>query len=476
MTTFAAEQAKHQKWKAVAWPGFPPALDELVIREFWPTIQHRAWEAKALSDMVRYAVANVPYYKTLFAGLGLTAADITSPDDLPKLPVLRKETLVEQFDAMQSPAIPRGDGPSGVTKSSGTTGRPVVVSQSRNSQWMFTALWVRQARWFDFEPGGIFIESRIPSEIHLANSEEPNPDGTLLSLPYWRYMGDLFQTGMAYGLNSTEKIEQQVAWLRKVKPQYAMTYPGVLEEWALASGGKSPVDSLKGVIAVGSTTTVSLRARLETMYGIPIHQTYGLNELGKVAFRCHAGRYHVNTEHCLVEITNGTGQPCKPGETGHLLTTSLRNPVMPLMRYDTGDMARPADGPCPCGRTLPSFEDIEGRFRRFAGLPPGTRTRVNGLIAAIELFSPDQIGFLRRYQIHQDKENRYTLRVYAAGAVPAAFHEHIRKHWDSQDGVPGTLVAITEKEEIVNAPSGKRLDFISELTTDAYATPNSESL
>jgi phenylacetate-CoA ligase len=144
---------------------------------------------------------------------------------------------------------------------------------------------------------------------------------------------------------------------------------------------------------------------------------------------------------------------------------------MPLMRYDTGDMARPAEGPCPCGRTLPSFEDIEGRFRRFAGLPPGTRTRVNGLIAAIESFPPDQIGFLRRYQIHQDKENRYTLRVYSDGPVPAAFHEHIRKHWDSQVGVAGTLVAITEKEEIVNAPSGKRLDFISELTTDAYATP-----
>ena len=473
MTTFAAEQAKHERWKAAAWPGFPAALDELVVREFWPAVQHRAWEAQALADAVRFAVTNVPYYRTLFANLRLTPADVASPADLPKLPILRKETLVEQFAAMQSPVLPKGDAPGGVTKSSGTTGRPVTVAQSRASQWMFTALWVRQARWFDFEPAGVFLEARIPSEVRYANADRPAPAGTLLSLPYWRYLGDLFRTGYAYGLNSTEAIDQQVAWLRKVQPTYAMTYPGVLEEWALAAGGRSPVESLKVVFSIGSQMTASLRARLEAMYGIPVHQTYGLNEVGKVAFRCAAGRYHVNTEHCLVEIADAAGRPCEPGETGHLLATTLRNPAMPLIRYDTGDMARVAAGPCPCGRTLPSFADVEGRFRRFAGLPPGSRTRVNGLIAAVESFPPEQSGFLRRYQIHQDKDNRYTLRVYAAGPVPEAFRDHVRKHWDSQEGVPGTLRGVTETEEIVNAPSGKRLDFVSELTTDAYATPPS---
>ena len=52
---------------------------------------------------------------------------------------------------------------------------------------------------------------------------------------------------------------------------------------------------------------------------------------------------------------------------------------MPLIRYDTGDLAQAVEGPCPCGRTLPSFGEIAGRYRRFAGLPDHTRDRVRVL-------------------------------------------------------------------------------------------------
>ena len=42
---------------------------------------------------------------------------------------------------------------------------------------------------------------------------------------------------------------------------------------------------------------------------------------------------------------------------------------MPLIRYETGDIAQALDGPCPCDRTLPSFGQIRGRRSRIASVP-----------------------------------------------------------------------------------------------------------
>jgi phenylacetate-CoA ligase len=242
-----------------------------------------------------------------------------------------------------------------------------------------------------------------------------------------------------------------------------------LEELALGNGGRPPVDGLKSLIGIGSQLTPTLRSRLESIYGIPIRQTYGLNEVGKVGLRCEAGRYHVHAEHCLVEIVDEAGVPCAAGATGRVLVTGLRNPAMPLLRYDTGDLAEAVAGPCPCGRTLPAFGEVAGRYRRFSGLPPGTRDRVNGLLGAISKLPPGLLEFLREYQIHQDRENRFTLRLKTVGTVPETFATEMQRAWRVLGGSPPAPLAIAAVERIPRSPSGKHLDFTSDLYDDDYA-------
>jgi phenylacetate-CoA ligase len=152
--------------------------------------------------------------------------------------------------------------------------------------------------------------------------------------------------------------------------------------------------------------------------------------------------------------------------------TGFRNLAMPLIRYDTGDLAEAVAGPCPCGRTLPAFGEIAGRFRRFVGLPPGTRLRVNTLIITFERIPPEELRFLRRYQIYQDRENRFELRVETAGPVPEAFREHFRRAWEPVAGDPPLPLRIVEVPGIPPGPGGKLLDFASELYEDAYANPS----
>ena len=299
------------------------------------------------------------------------------------------------------------------------------------------------------------------------------PTARWCAIPRWRYLGQFCETGPEFGFNMSNPAGQQCDWLRQYRPDYVMSYPGVFEEWLLASEGRRPVETLKCLIGVGTQLTPSLRHRLEQAYQIPIYQTYGLNEIGKVGLRCEAGRYHVHTEHCHVEIVSPEGQPCAAGQVGKVLVTSLRNFAMPLIRYDTGDLAEAVSGPCPCGRTLPSFGEIAGRFRRYAGLPAGTRQRVNAILQAFDEAPPPMISFLRRYQIHQDKSNRFTLRLQTAGPISDSFREHMWRAWEAVE--PRSELILLEVATIAPSPSGKLLDLASDFYTDPCAATNLET-
>jgi len=51
--------------------------------------------------------------------------------------------------------------------------------------------------------------------------------------------------------------------------------------------------------------------------------------------------------------------------------TNLTNRAMPLLRYESGDLAAWADGPCPCGSTLPRLAAVYGRVCEVILCPSG---------------------------------------------------------------------------------------------------------
>jgi phenylacetate-CoA ligase len=446
-----------------------PWFRQLLENEFLSDDEQRQRQSALLTSIVRFSAMQVPWYRDLFARAGLDPSEITCGEDLPRLPVLTKQDVIRHSESLRAGQLPPGHRLMEGTRSSGTTGAPLYVASTHCNYAMFTFLWQRQARWFRLDPRGVLVDIRIAREIGLLKDGSPVPNGSIVRHEQWRYLGEFFDTGLQFGFSSANPIENQLAWLQEMRPHAIHTYPGVLEELALGNAGHPPVDTLKVLIGVGSQLTPALRSRLESIYGLPIQQTYGLNEIGKVGLRCGAGRYHVHAEHCLVEIVDADGMPCPPGVTGRVLVTALRNYAMPLLRYDTGDLAEAVPGPCPCGRTLPSFGEVAGRYRRFSGLPPGTRDRVNGLLGAFSKFPPDALEFLREYQIHQDRENRFTLRLKTAGPVPGSFTAEMQRVWTTLGGTPPAPLTIGAVDRIPRSPSGKHLDFTSDLYDDDYA-------
>jgi phenylacetate-CoA ligase len=460
MTSPADELSELQRWRLRAQYADVPWFEQLVRNEFRSEDEQHTWLAQRVSWIIRYAAANVPYYRTLFAKRGLSSDSVREPEDLAEVPILTKQDVIDRARELRSESPLPSDGPPKLHKSSGTTGRPVEVLISQRSYLMFHILWHRQARWFRFDPSSVLAKIRRAEQMPRQPGGSLNPNGRTCGRPRWQYAGTFFETGPEIGFNSTNSAEAQVAWLRDHRPGHLMSFPSILEEIGLAGGGR-PTDSLHSTLGISTGATPSLRRRIEELYQAPFHQNYGLNEIGLVAARCEAGRYHVHTEHCMVEVVDGDGRPCRPGEVGRILVTCLDNDAMPMIRYDSDDMATAVAGPCPCGRTLPSFGSIAGRYRRYTSLPEGTRPRVDAIETAIHSMPLHLLTNLRRYQVYQYCDNTFELRLRLAASMPEEFAERVRLAWKQAASMPLPLT-IVEMDEIPAGPGGKVQDFDSE--------------
>lgn len=105
------------------------------------------------------------------------------------------------------------------------------------------------------------------------------------------------------------------------------------------------------------------RAYLSRVLGIETFASagYAANDSGAIGYQCdhcHGGSiHHVHEDLHYVEIVDpDTLEPVPPGEVGKIIATNLNRRLMPMLRYDIGDLGRWVEGPCGCGRTTRRFE------------------------------------------------------------------------------------------------------------------------
>ena len=123
-------------------PYFQPELETLSKERL------RALQTERLQQTVRLCMQN-PFYREKFAAMGLNPGDITSVDDVRKLPFTSKEDLREHYPFGLA-CVPLEDCVR-LHSSSGTTGNPTVVlhTQSDLDAWaeaVARCLWMVGAR------------------------------------------------------------------------------------------------------------------------------------------------------------------------------------------------------------------------------------------------------------------------------------------------------------------------------------------
>lgn len=464
-TTLELERRAQQAWVTRDASLTDPVVNRLLEREFLPPGQVLDLEARELGFVLNFARKEVPYYRKQEQWQKLpTGKSALGREYLLELPVLSKFDVQENFDSLRAERTPPGHEPFKVVSSSGTTGKPTSVMFCVPALAIFGFYLQRQMRWFRVDPSWKKAFIRLPHNIPSPETGKPLALGEVFRDEHWANVGDLFKTGPTVGFSRLNPTEEKLKFLRREEPQYLMSFPGTLESLVLASQGL-PVHTLKAARTISATLTPGMRQRIESASGLHVQQNYGLNEIGIVALRCPQGRYHVNSEHCLVEILDADNQPCAPGETGRIVVTALTNPPMPLVRYDSGDLGVAVGGECPCGRTSPGFGEVLGRYRPMHLAPPGTADKLQVITDAIDDLPVNALESLREYQVHQYRDGSFELRLVLAGEGDPSLEKAVRRAWDEQYG-PQDKLEIRRVDAIPRTPSGKQQEFSSDFFPD----------
>ena len=463
VTTLNLELEEQKRWRLRSRFSGYDLFDKAAWSEFIPDDMRRIQLAKDFRLVSGFAARHVAYYRNLFVRLGITPGDFTKPGSLYRLPILTRDELQRHIASMQPKILPRGHKIVYVTRTSGSTGQPVHVPKTERCKLWWTILKQRELRWFRFDPHNDLAAIRDTRDLPRLPDGRYLPDDKTHSFPAWPAVGEFFETGRFLTCSHLCPLDQQIAWLQEQRPQYLMSMAANMEQLSFGYHDPQLTHSFRALLAISQELTPVMREQIEKTFAVPLHQNYGLNEIGIVASRCpEGGRYHVHSEHCLVEIVDEEGRPCQAGERGRILVTGLANLAMPLFRYDTGDLAEASEGPCVCGRTLPTFGAIHGRYRRIVFLPPGTWTLWTQVQRAMCALPTDLASHVRQYQLHQFHDGTFELRIVPAGRLPETFEAFIRKLWFVTDNDPPPPIQIVEVETIPRPPSRKFENFTSD--------------
>lgn len=124
-----------------------------------------------------------------------------------------------------------------------------------------------------------------------------------------------------------------------VTPAAIRGYPSRLCEIATLLGDRE-IPLIVAVICTGESLFEFQKTLLEKVFAAPVVNEYGCQESGISGLSCpEAGRLHLDGDRCLYEMVDG-----------QLVTTDLWNQVMPMVRYQCGDVLEFYTDDCPCGR------------------------------------------------------------------------------------------------------------------------------
>jgi phenylacetate-CoA ligase len=322
-------------WRSVLWRS-----------QYWPPDRQRDLQWSLLASLLDHCFSEVPYYRDTLSARGVRRSDFRSLDDLRKMPTVGKKDVFHHGDAFKAEGFGRFR-PKPVP-TSGTTGSPMTVYWDLRSNVMELLCQWRHYSWYGYRLGAPFLDIRN-YHTHLRDKWAWN----------WKCRG--LETSIFFwdASNAAECADM----LRKRRIRLWRGNPLALSQLAQCFE-KAGIGDIKPrrIFSVGEALLESQRENLERWSGTVVGDSYGLNEHTGVMCQCPAGNYHVASEYGILEILREDGTPAEPGEEGRIVTTGLHNRAFPLIRYDTGDLAVPAAGPCACGRTLPVVRSLSGRL------------------------------------------------------------------------------------------------------------------
>lgn len=325
-----------------------------MLRRFPPKItlsdELPAHQLAGLQWTVRHAFNNSPFYRESLTSAGVRPEEITSLDDLRRLPFLTADDLAAGYPfalrAAEFKDLVR------IHASSGTTGKRKVLCYTRKDIDDWQDMFARC-----YELAGLTCEDRVQIAVGYGlwtagiGFQQACEHFGALAVPVGPGNLDI-QTTFLIDMQSTVFC--------------CTASMGLLLAEEVQRRGLRDKLGLKKIILGAERSSSAMRDTMRDCLGIEeIYDITGLTEVygpgTGLSCREDSGIHYWADYYILEVLDPVTLEPVAPGEIGEMVYTTLCKEGAPLIRYRSRDLTRLVEGPCPCGCTMPRHGRILGR-------------------------------------------------------------------------------------------------------------------
>lgn len=384
-----------------------------------------------------------PFWKSRFGeyGIRIDSDDIFS--EIKKLPVLTKEEVKKHADEILDKSALQHESVSCHT--SGTTGSGLVFKTTRRAEMEQWATWWRYRSWhnisFDTWCGYFGGRSIVPLK-------QKTP-------PFWRINRAGKQLMFSTYHLRAETSSYYFKALSEHKIEWLHGYPSVLALLAsfFLELKMPPLSSLKIITTGAESLLLQQRQIIEKAFQVPVRQHYGQAEAVANISECEEGNFHVDEDFSLVEFIPVDADSKKYRIAG----TNWTNPVFPLIRYDTGDIATLGDGRCSCGKAGRLVKAIDGRIEDYVTLPDGSK------VGRMDHIFKDLIH-IREAQIYQKEAGEIIFRVVKGDGYDEC-HEEQKLISEGRKRLGSDIkISLQYADKLPRTSSGKLRLVVSEIS------------
>jgi len=396
-------------------------LSWLLETQRWSPERLAALQASKLRRTIEHAYLTVPYYQKVMQERGLRPEDIQSPTDLGKLPLLTRAILNKQGDQLLSREADRKT--LYVNYSSGSTGLRAKFYQDMDFRMWMRAHQLRTygwcAGWRLGEPFALLWGSEI---YWSSKSWKDNLENFITN----RREFNTFRL-------SDDLIRSFLNELMRLRPALVSTYTNAMHLVAReAERRQVRLPELRCIQGTSEPLPPMVRQRLHQVFDCEVYNKYGSRETNIISHEspCHDQNL-IQVENVVAEFINEHGEPCADGEIGRVVLTTLNNKSMPLIRYETTDLAAPVSGICSSGLGLPRMSSVAGRLQDLIVTP--RRDYIDAYLFSYLLMRFDAVHW---FQVVQDRPESILLRVFAPSGLSRQDHEEIVERIHHHAGYP----------------------------------------
>jgi phenylacetate-CoA ligase len=397
----------------------------------------QALQLMSLKRILEHAYASVPYYRGVFDRAEVLPGQISTLDDITRIPITTKDDLrslpmCERLSSACSPGQLR------MHSTGGTSGQPMEFCCDKCCD---------------------DLRSSVLYRMYIVNGYRPND--TIANLQFYplqpnllRRIGLLRRVAIPFDL----PLDRQLEMLLAVKPQVLEGYPSRLSMLS-AKTLERGIDTLRPrlIFTNSETLTENMKQSILSAFRVQPTNVYDSWEYGVVAWECteHRG-LHINADHFIVEVLRN-GKVVDDGAEGELVITDLHNRAMPLIRYAIGDVAVKTTRLCNCGLTFPLIESVLGRTSEKIFLADGTAiTVITQLFGIIE-----DCPAIREYQVVQNTAGSLDISIICDDTFTSGAQEHFRNRVVTAFKLDN--VTIARVQSIERSKAGKRIPFLSNI-------------